>query len=191
MATQEDELSVLAALLAKNIADIFKEKGVRLSQVPTLERKNILEYKGRMRADGMEKFNSPTFVAAVNYFVSSRDMQKNNALGTVIVYIEQNYVPTIMKLLKYPSINEENDDALCDSAGTLANIIAGRFKSAVSANGYIELEMSPFMSYRNTAPNGVAFCFKEYDKYQIGVFIFDKKRLVVELTMGHIPKTKS
>ena len=190
MPEKQDELSKYAGILAESITAIFAEKEVPLSQPPALERKNILEYKGRMRADGMEKFNCPTFVSVVNFFTSAKDMAKNNALGAVIVYIEQSFVKPIMKLLKYPAIDAEDMDALRDSAGTLANIISGRFKSALSLAGYIGLEMSHFMSYRNTATSGIAFCFKEYDKYEIDIFIESEKRLVVELTMGPIPRAR-
>lgn len=191
MNAREAELEKLATALADSVAAIFKERGeVKFSKDPVIHKKNIVEYNGRMRADGMEKFNNPTFVSSINYYATPKDMEKKNALGAIIVYIEQGFVVDMLRMLKYPPADDENMDALRDCCGTLCNIIAGRFKSAISAMGYIELEMSHFSSYRNTAPQGVAFCYKEYDKYETIFFINGVKRLVIEMTMGSIPKGK-
>ena len=141
-----------------------------------------------MRAEGMEKFNNPTYVASLNYYRDTKSMDARKAIGALIVYVEQEYVATIMKLLQYPKVDDENEEALKDSCGALCNIIGGRFKSEVSRAGYVELEMSPFSSYRNSIPHGVAFCYNEYDKYEVIFFIDKAKRLVVEMTMGAIPK---
>ena len=191
MAEKEDRLQKFAAELARAVTELLKEKGeIKFTKDPVLVRKNILEYNGRMRADGMEKFNDPTFVSTVNFYASAKDMEKHSALGALIVYVEQAYICTLLRLLKYPPVDDENIEAMKDSCGTLCNIIAGRFKSAISSMGLIELEMSPFSNYRNTASAGVEFCFKEYDKYEITFFIDNHKRLVVEMTMGAIPAKK-
>lgn len=191
MAEKEDRLHKLAVSLTQAIADLFKEKGeIKFSKDPAMERKNIIEYNGRMRADGMEKFNDPTFVSTVNFYVSAKDMERHNAIGALVVYVEQAYIVTLLRLLKYPPVDDENIEAMKDSCGTLCNIIAGRFKSTISSSGFIELEMSPFSNYRNTASAGVEFCFKEYDKYELTFYIDNKKRMVVEMTMGAIPMKK-
>ena len=191
MNPHEAELQTLANTLAESVVAIFKEKGeMKFSKPPAPKLKSIIEYNGRMRADGMEKFNNPTFVATVNFYLNAKEMEKHNALGAVVVYIEQGYVVDLLRLLKYPPVDDENMDALRDCCGTLCNIIAGRFKSAISSIGFIELEMSAFASYRNTAPRGVEFCFKEYNKYEIEFYITDIKRLVIEMTMAPIPKRR-
>jgi len=143
-----------------------------------------------MRADGMEKFNDPTFVSTVNYYASVKDMEKHSAVGALVVYVEQSYIVTLLKILKYPPVDDEDENAMKDSCGTLCNIFAGHFKSKISSMGFIELEMSPFFNYRNTASAGVEFCFKEYDKYEASFYFDNKKRLVVEMTMGAIPVRK-
>ena len=73
MAEKSDELQKLANVLSQSIVDIFKEKGeIKFSKEPVLARKNILEYGGKMRADGMEKFNNSTYVSAVNYYATAK-----------------------------------------------------------------------------------------------------------------------
>lgn len=191
MPEKDDRLHKFALALLESVKEIFKEKSdVGFSKEPTLERKNIIEYNGRMRADGMEKFNDPTFVSTVNYYVNAKDMEKHSAIGALVVYVEQSYIVSLLRLLKYPPIDDEDENAMKDSCGTLCNIFAGHFKSKISSMGCIELEMSPFSNYRNTAANGVEFCYKEYDKYEISFFLDNKKRLVVEMTMGAVPQRR-
>ena len=37
---------------------------------------NIIEYQGRMSSAGMEKFNGPTYVAGVSFFLNEQDRDK-------------------------------------------------------------------------------------------------------------------
>ena len=185
---QNKELDVFAKLLVDGITNMFQERGeIQFSQDPDVERKNIIEYNGRMRAEGMEKFNNPTYVSAINYYLNQKEMERHKAVGTIVVYVEQEYVARIMRLLKYPTVDDEDEEALKDSCGTLCNILAGRFKSEISAKGYVDLEMSHFSSYRNNIPYGAEFCYDEYDKYEVAFYIEKEKRLVVEMTIGRVP----
>ncbi len=186
---QNSELDKFAELLEKGTVALFNEREVSFSGPAQKEKRKIIEYEGRMRADGMEKFdNEPTYVSAVNFYASEGDMEKKKTLGALIVYVEQSYIAKLMKMMQYPPIDDESDDAMRDSCGTLCNIIAGRFKSEISNDGYIELEMSHFSNYRNSAFRGVAFCYSEYDMYQMDFEIDKTKRMVLEMTIGPVPK---
>ena len=187
---QNAELEKFADLLIVGTEALFFERGeITFTKPAEKARRKIVEYNGRMRADGMEKFdNEATYVSAVNFYANEKDMAKGKCLGALIVYIEQTYLPMLMKKLKYPAVDDESEDAMLDSAGTLCNIISGRFKSEISSAGYIELEMSHFMNYRNSAYDGVGFCFAEYDMFEVAYFIDDKKRMVMEMTIGVVPK---
>lgn len=188
---REQELEQQTKILNETIKKLFKERGeIEFAKEPVLVKRTIIEYHGRMRADGMEKFNHPTYVAFVNYYVDAKSMEKHNALGALVVYVEQGYIVPLMKKLKYPPIDDEDENAMKDGCGALCNIIAGAYKSAMVTGGYAELEMSHFSTYRNTAANGVEFCFKEWDKYEISYYLDGEKRLVVELTMGAVPQRR-
>ncbi|OGX05859.1 MAG: hypothetical protein A2Z88_01160 [Omnitrophica WOR_2 bacterium GWA2_47_8] len=188
---QNKELETFAQILSQSVIALFQERGqASFSQPPKLEQKNIYEYEGRMRVDGMEKFNNEaTYISAVNYYLNAADMAKHKAIGVVVVYVPQDYLAKMMKTLQYPLFDDDNDDALRDSCGTLCNIIAGRFKSDMKAAGYQELEMSPFINFRNSSFSGVEFCGSEFQKYDLNFFLENnQKKMVIELSIGIVPK---
>ena len=186
---QNSELEKFAGLLEDGTKALFQERGEITFTKVEKDRRQIIDYEGKMRANGMEKFdNENTYVSAVNFYGNEKDMSKGKTLGALIVYVEQAYIAKLMKLLKYPPIDDESDNAMQDSCGTLCNIISGRFKSEISSAGYVELEMSHFMNYRNSAFAGVAFCSKEYDMYELRFHLEGTKRMVLDMTMGTVPK---
>jgi len=189
---ENQELEKFAEMLARGTADLFAQRGeIKLSKKPVVERKKITDYEGRMRVDGMEKFdNEPTYISAVSFYENSNEMEKGNALGVVVTYVKQDYLAKFMKKLKYPPVDDESDEELRDSCGTLCNIIAGHFKTEVSSAGYIELEMSAFVNFRNNSFSGVSFCKSEYSMYEIEFYIEDEKRIVLEISIGTVPKAK-
>ncbi len=192
MGAKNKDLEKFANLLIKGMDGLFMERGeIKFSKPPEKVFGAIIEYKGKMQADGMEKFNNEAaYVSTINYYLNAVDMAKNKAVGALIVYVEQTYMPKLMKLLKYPPIDDENENALLDSCGTLCNILAGRFKSEIASAGYIELEMSHFLTFRNSAVPGVDFCASEFDLYTINFLIENEKRMVIDMSMGIVPTRK-
>ena len=185
------ELFTLAISLAGVVTRMFRKTGrTELSTEPVIEKKPIIEFMRRMRVFGMEKFDSPTYISSINYYATLKDMQEHRALGVVIIYVEQDFVGKLLHLLQYPNIDDDDEDAIKDACGTLCNVIAGQFKSEIVNLGYIDVQMSHFTNYLNTAFNGVEFCSDIKEKYEISFNIQEKKRLVVEMTMGAIPKAK-
>lgn len=192
MGAKNKDLVKFADLLVKGTEGLFTERS-ELKFTKSTEKifGTIVEYQGKMQADGMEKFNNEAaYVSAVNYYLSGADMAKKKAIGALIVYIPQDYMAKIMKHLKYPAVDDENENALLDSCGTLCNILAGRFKSEIASGGYIELEMSHFKTYRNNAVPGVDFCASEYDSYTINFYLEGAKRMVFDMSMGIVPARK-
>lgn len=183
------ELEKFSDLLEMAVIGLYNERGNIVFTKTQKEKKPIIEYEGKIRANGMEKFdNEPTYVSAVNFFVNKQDMEKKKALGALIVYVKEEYLPILMKRLQYPPIDDENPEAMLDSCGTLCNIVAGRFKSEITSAGYVELEWSHFVNYRNSAIIGISFCPSEYDMYELRFDIDGKKNFVVDMTMGIVPK---
>lgn len=192
MGAKNKDIEKFANILMKGTEGLFAERAeVKFSKPAEKILGTIVEYQGKIQADGMEKFNNEAaYVSAVNYYLNAADMAKKKAVGALIVYVPQNYMAKLMKHLKYPPVDDENENALLDSCGTLCNILAGRFKSEISAAGYIELEMSHFKTYRNNAVPGVDFCSSEFDFYTINYYLENEKRMVFDMTMGVVPLRK-
>ncbi len=185
----ENQLEILAGALRQGITKLLRERTE--GQLPVksqMEQKNIIEFMRKMRGDSIDKFTQPAFVSTVNYYANERDMTKRKPLGALVIYIEEDYVPVLLRTLKYPEVDFKQDDALKDACGTLANLIAGRFKSEMLERGFTDLEMSHFTNYRKSAMLGVDFDNRQTKKYEITFFIHETKRLIVELTMGPVPK---
>ena len=142
----------------------------------------------RMRVFGMEKFNNPTFIATVNYYLNTQEMEKKAVWGLLAVYVEQDYLGNLIQLLEYPDVDDENPEDMKDACGSLCNLIGGQFRTDLIANGFANLEMSHFSSYSNSSLSGAEFYNKVREKYEISFYIGGEKRLVAEFTIGPLPK---
>lgn len=184
------ELEKFGEILSRSIIALFNERGeIKFSEPPRLTRKNIIEYHGKIRANGIERFHGEVaYVSAVNFYKDVTALEKKKTLGALIVYVEKEYLPKLMKLLRYPPIDDEIEQTMLDSIGTLCNIAAGRFKSEIKSAGYVDLEISHFINYRNSAAVGIDFCSNEYDYYEMDCFIDGKCRICFDVTMGIVPK---
>lgn len=187
---ENKELGQFAEILQRSIVALFKERGdITFSEKPRLEKKQIIEYEGKIRANGIERFDGEvTYVSAVNFFANAADLKKKKTLGALIVYVQGEFLPKLIKMLQYPPIDDENEQAMLDSIGTLCNIASGRFKSEIKDSGYVDLEMSHFINYRNNAVVGIDFCRSEYYFYEVDCFIDGKRQICFDMTMGPVPK---
>ncbi len=185
----EDIFTMVLALSAA-VKKIFYEKAeVRFSNEPAVEKKAIIQFKRRIRIDAMGKFNAPTVFSSVGFYQNAKALDDNiTPLGVIIVYVEREFVPEILRLLKYPYIDYEEDDEVKDGCGALANLLAGYFKRELINLGYKDMEMAPFKSYVNSAQDGVEFPFEQIYKYDVSFDLDGRKRMVVEMVMSYIPR---
>jgi len=183
-----DELHLQAILLSKVIRRVLKSKAnLDLSRDPQMTKLAIVEFKKHMRVSSLEKFDATTYISAINFYVNEKDKADGKTLGSLIIYVTEEYVPYLLKKLGYPDIEDEDEQVLEDACGAFCNIIAAKFKSGLTQLGYIEPVMSHFMSYRNQAPGGLEFDRRQKELYEITFDIKDEKRLIVDLTMGSVP----
>ena len=73
-----------------------------------------------------------------------------------------------------------------DACGSLCNLIGGNFKNALSQLGFQDVIMSPFMIFENNVVDGVEYDPKETNLYEVNFEIEGVKKLVFDLTLGHI-----
>jgi two-component system chemotaxis response regulator CheY len=183
----------LALGLSAAIKKIFFEKTeTTFSSEPRLEKKFITEFERKMRVDAMEKFNSTTVFSTIEFASNEEDLERQEYMLTLVVYLEQKFLPDFLRLLQYPYIDSDDEAEVKDGCGTLANLIAGQYKREMAVLGYKDLMMSPFESYINTAPNGVGIPRGLTEKYELSFDVEGTKRLVVELvTLDMLPKWKT
>ena len=187
---KEDHLRSMAIVLAGAVKKIFEKRGVKLSTKPVLEKKPVIEFMQRMRVFGMEKFPSPTYISTINFFLNRKDMEKQSTLGMIALYIEQEFMDKLIKMLQYPYIDEDDEEQIKDACGAICNLVCGQFKADLALMGFSNLEMSHFSSYRNSALMGVPFYSKMMEKYELSFYLKGEKRMVLELSMGPIPRVK-
>ena len=186
-----DELYVQSMLLSKVIRRTLKIRGdLQLSSEPFLERVSIVEFMKRMRIWSLEKFDTTTYISVINFYRSDEDMAHNKVLGAIVVYIGEQYVSDLLKRLGYPEPDDDDPEALEDACGTFCNIVAAKFKSGLIQLGYTEPVMSHFKSYRDEVINGVEFDIKQTEKYELSFEIKGDRRIMIDLTMGHLLKKR-
>jgi hypothetical protein len=186
---QKGDLYEMAAILANVVRKMLLVKGdIRLSSDPVINEKKVVQFRKRMRVDGLEKFGQRTLFSTVIFYMDKSRMEDQSAVGAMVVYIPLDYIARLMWLMEYGRIDEDDDAAVLDACGTIANLIAGGFVKELCGHGFIHLEMSHFENFINTAVDGIHFSPDQDKKYEIEFFIRNEKRIVVEITMGRIPR---
>ena len=184
-----EALFTLSLALMEAVEKVFRRKGgYRFSEDSVIERKPIAQFKRRMRIDAMEKFNKPTVFSVIHFYQVIQNNPTGYPIGVLIVYAEVKYLPEILRLLKYPYIEYDDEEAVKDGCGALCNLIAGYFRNEILQLDYKELDMSSFKSYVNADVEGIDFCWKEPEKYELSFTIDGQKRLVAEMVMGPLQK---
>lgn len=183
----------LALALSAAIKKVFYEKSeLTFSNEPQLEKKYITQFAHRMRVDAMEKFNATTVFSVVEFAASDEDLQRQEYLLTLVVYVAQKFLPEFLRLMQYPYIESDDDAEAKDGCGTLANLIGGQYKREIFHLGYKDLMMAPFESYINTAVDGIGIPKGLAEKYEITFEVDGTESLVVELvTLDMLPKWKA
>lgn len=180
--TQGESTFTLALALSAGMKKIFFEKTETVfSSEPRVETKPIVQFLHRMRVDAMEKFNTTTVFSAIQLAHDQQELQREDYLLTLVVYLEQKFLPEFLRMMQYPYIDSDDEVEIKDGCGTIVNLIGGQFKREMAILGYRDLMMSPFQSYINTAPDGVAIPRGLTEKYEISFGIEGTKRLVLEM----------
>lgn len=188
-AEHAERLFTMALALSAATKKVFFEKSdLKFSSEPLIEKKPIIQFMQRMRVEAMEKFNQTTFFSVVHFYKDVAGLQANDPVGFLIAYIERTYVPEMLRLLKYPYIDYDDDDEVLDGTGAIVNLIAGQFKKELIRLGYVDLEMSHFKSFINTFVNGIEYPLSQTEKYEISFDIEGTKRLVLEMVMSPLPR---
>ena len=184
-----EDFELQAKLMAEVVKRILKKRAtLELSAQPIFELKPVTEFMKRMRVTALGRFEGTTYISTITFFVNDEDMADDNPIGVLVLYIPEEYIVKLLQKLNYPIVDEDDQAALEDACGTFCNLLAGNFKSGLIQLGYIELAMSHFSCYHNEIVNGVKFYPYQNQKYEISFDIGGKKRIMVDLVMGPVPK---
>lgn len=183
------EFYIQTLMLAEVVKRILNRKAsIFNARVIDFNLKPIVAFKNRMRVSSLDKFDGITYVSVV-YFYLNEDLKKQNKpVGTLIIYMEDEYLEDLLRKLDYPKIDVDDQEAVEDACGTICNLIAGNFKSGLTQLGYQELMMSHFRSFRTEIVNGVEYDPAQKQKYEVGFEVRDRLRIVAEIVMGKVPK---
>ncbi|MBF0510904.1 MAG: hypothetical protein HQL13_01105 [Candidatus Omnitrophica bacterium] len=190
LSTKEESTFTLALALVAAVKKIFFEKTkTTFSNEPSLHKKSVVKFVNRMRVDAMEKFNSTTVFSVVQLAQDEEKLTNKDILVTLVVYMEQKFLPEFLRLLQYPYIDFDDDMEVKDGCGTVINLIAGQFKKEMVNLGYKDFMMSHFESFINTAPDGVQVPTAAMDKYEVSFQIEGVRRLFAEIMIvNDLPK---
>lgn len=154
---------------------------------PELIERPIIEYDSRMRVVGMEKFNAPCYVSAINFYLSKEDSDKHNACGALIMFVDEKNAGRLLKALGYRGFDEDDETQVFTKCGEFLKTLAESYNSALSPAGYRNLLLSSAVNYRNTVPEGVEFHYDLYKKYEISFYYWKEKTMVLEVALIPAP----
>ncbi len=184
-----EDLFTMALALSAAVKKVFFEKSeLKFSEEPVLEKRLITRYDKWMRIDATEKFDDTTMLSFVHLYRNIRDLEDRKSVGVIIVYIQRAYLPEMLRLLKYPYIDADDDSEARDGTGAVVNLIGGAFRKELIKIGYPDLEMSHFKSFINSSGNNIEYPVSQKEKYAITFKVDKVKRMVLEFIMMPLSK---
>ncbi|MBF0490558.1 MAG: hypothetical protein HQL15_08065 [Candidatus Omnitrophica bacterium] len=192
MADKNMDPQVMMTTMMRVIESTFsKMSGVLPSSPSEAKEKDVVEYDGRLRVDGIEKFESPAYISVVNYYLTKEDMERHGRVkGAMILYVDVESSGKLFKALGFPFPDDEDDSSMMDCNGEFCNLLGGALKNELVNIGFSNLVMSAPYNYRSSIINGVEFSPDQKKMYEFNLFYFKRKSIVIELTMASIPLKK-
>lgn len=187
---QYDPLVPVTKLLESVEEVLIHPSGLSYSQEPEFSKKEIIEYEGRWRTFGPEKFNDSCYLSSVSFFQTKKDFDKGHPVGTVIFYVKLEHALELFKILNLVVDDSDDgaEDDLVDCCGEVINIISGKVKSSLVAEGYQDLILSSPITRQNNISEGVLFNTKERNYFELTFFLWGEKSFVFSFCMGPIDK---
>ena len=158
------------------------------SDDPTHKAQNIIEYEGRMSVTGMDKFNGPTYIAGVGFYLNDQDKQKHRAKGAMVIYFEASNTERILRGFEHPISDDDEDEGTLAACGKICTMLADKFNESLSQSGYPALVLSAPVTNKNSLSEGIDFSADQTQKQEISFYFWKKKALVVDLTMADISR---
>ena len=169
---------------------LSKMSGIAPSEPAQTKEIELVEYEGRMRALGTEKFNAPAFISVVNYYLTPGDMERHKAKGALVLYLDFENAGKLLKGLGIAIPDDEDDMSMVNACGKLCDGWSSAFKKELVGLGYADLVMSSPCNYKNSVLEGVEYSADQKTKHECSFFYWKRKAIVVELTLAAIPQKR-
>ena len=180
--------NVITTALLSVVEEMFSKMTTIIPTAsPESKLTDIVEYGGRMRVGGMEKFDAPSIVSVVNFYSSQSDLEKHKAKGALVLYTELENASKLYKALGFPVSEDEDDSSMRISNGKICALLTEGFKNELSRQGYMELVTSTVGNYKNTVMEGIEYSKDQQTKFEFNFFYWKHKAIVIELTLALIP----
>lgn len=186
MGSDAQSAAVADALKSLVEQTLEQKLGLELSGESTVDEREIIEYNSRMRVGGLEKFNGPCYVCAVNYYGSEQSQASDEAAGTVIFYFEESNAEKILKALDHRGFDEDDEKFVLKHLGEFGQSLSQDFAQRLEDLGYKRLLLSDVSKDKNNIAQGMAFPYNRYNYHEIGFHLWNKKILVASVTLAPV-----
>jgi hypothetical protein len=181
----DPELLTKASLNA--LQDIITSMSkVAPSEAPTTKEQRLIEYQGRMSVSAMEKFNAPTYISGVSFYLSPQDKDKHKAVGAMALYIEASSAEKLLKSFGYSVADDEEDEEALNACGKLCGLVAEGLHKELRKLSCPELTLSSPVSEKNSLLEGIEFGPSQTAKQEISFYFWKKKVLVLDVVLSNI-----
>ena len=165
---------------------LSKMSGVLPSSDPESKASDIVDYEGRMRAVGTEKFNAPSYVSVVSFYLNKGDMERHKAKGAMVLYMDAESSSKLFKFMGFSFSDDEDDASMMNACGEYCTQLADAFKKELVKSGHADLVMSSADNYKNSVLAGVPYSTDQKKKYELLFSYWKRKVVAVEVTLGGI-----
>lgn len=177
----------------KNVMEDIMGAMVGMSPSEPMQDKeiDIVEYNGRMRCMGIEKFNAPAYISVINFYLNDIDAKQHKRVkGALVLYIEFENAGKLYKNLGISIPEDEDDASMMKACGEFAKIVTEAIKKEFAKDGYADLFTSDPFNYKNSIMEGVEYSSELKTKQEVCLFYWKRKAIVLELTLSMIPLKK-
>ena len=183
------EAPIVNAIITGFIEELITTKGNLVATKPfETATRSIDAYENRMRIKATDKFDVAVYIAATNFYLNQADMHAHRPRGAMVIYMDTEVADKIFKAAGLQVPYDEDDGSMEELCGTLCQSIANAFKERLAAAGFISLEVSTPVVYKNTILEGVEFSKDQKEKQEISFYFLKHKALVIDWTLAPIPK---
>ena len=170
---------------------LSKMTGIVATAEPETKELEIVDYEGRLRVSGVEKFNTASYISVINFYLNEKDKQSHKAAkGAMVLYVESENAGKVFKALGFSVPEDEDDTSMMDACGQFCDLLAQGFKTELNRLGYFDLVLSNPDNYRNSVLEGVEFSPDQKIKFEFSFSYWKHKAIIVEVTLADIPQKR-